>query len=76
MRLTDTERHKLLKLLAELRATDRRRAATFREAYARNAELNAEFEARRDPANDLRRDEENENGVAEEDLLRRRGWEE
>lgn len=61
--------------LAELHAEDRRRAEEFREAYRRNAELNALAEARRHPGNDLRRDEENENGVAEEDLLRRRGWE-
>ena len=64
------------KLVADLHTEDQRRAATFTAAYARNAELNAEIEARRDPDNDLRRDEENENGVAEENLLRRRGWEE
>lgn len=61
-------------LLAGLHTEDRRRAAAYREAYRRNAELNARAEALRDPDNDLRYDGERENGVAEEDLLRRRGW--
>lgn len=73
-RRNEVQQRRYEKLLAELHAEDRHRAAAFRAAYARNAGLNAQIEASRDPDNDRRRDEENENGVAEEDLLRRRGW--
>ena len=69
--LTDAEREKRL---AELHAEDRRRAEEFRAAFARNAEVNALAEARRNPENDLRFDEERENGVAEDKHLRRRGY--
>lgn len=69
--LTNTERRKLL---AELHADDRRCAEAMHEAYRRNAEANAAGYARRHPDNDLRRDEENENGVAEERLVKERGW--
>ena len=73
MRLTDTERHKLL---AELRATDRLRDAEFREAYARNAELNAQIEARRNEDNptDCEYDVEHTDGTEDAEREARRGW--
>ena len=70
--VTSAERKKLI---ADLHAEDRRCAEALREAYRRNAQANAASYARRHPDNDLERDEENENGVAEENLLRERGWE-
>lgn len=68
--LTDAQKQRV----AELHAEDRRRSAEWREAYRRNRELNALLAARRDPDNDLLRDEAHENGAEEDDLLRRRGY--
>ena len=65
--LTDAEREKHL---AEVHAEDKRRAEEFRAAFARNAELNALAEARRDPENDLRRDLEHEDGTEDDERER------